>query len=105
MLRDLFAVLFIFLLAVLNGDFLFRRLKVVPGRLVSKLIHKYAVGIIAYVVVFQTLGILGLLYPNVIIGFLVVNFSLHISICLRETDRKLTSLREFFNKWSTMRLV
>ena len=104
MLRDLFAVLFIFLLAVLNGDFLFRRLKVVPGRLVSKLIHKYAVGIIAYVVVFQTLGILGLLYPNVIIGFLVVNFSLHISICLRETDRKLTSLREFFNKWSTNKL-
>lgn len=104
MLRDLCAVLFIFLLAVLNGDFFFRKLKIVPGRLVSTLIHKYAVGIIAYVVVFQTLGTLGLLYPKVIIGLLLCNFAVHISGCLRATDLKISSLRKCLNKWNSNKL-
>lgn len=101
LLRDLFAVLFIFLLAVLNGDFFFRKLKVVPGRRVSTLIHSYAVGIIAYVVIFHTLGILGLLYPKVIIGFLVLNLAVHIFRCLRDRDRKLSNVRKCFKRWNT----
>lgn len=66
----------------------------------STVIHKYAIGIIAYVVIFQTLGILGFLYPKVIIGFLVANFALHFSICLRGTDVKLSSLSKCLNKWN-----
>ena len=73
MLRDLCAVAFVCALAVFNGDYFFRKIRLVPGQYLSAVIHKYAIGITAYVALFQILGIFGILYPNVLFGIVVIN--------------------------------